>query len=257
MKDQHLENRLKKLLHQPSAVSDKTHYETTLFLAKEELRQKQRRERISYARFLSAQIKFIGWKIWSTQGLLLAVTAGILYHFYEFLQTPQSLTRLLFCLSVFIFAAALPFIYRSVHYQMQEIEAATRFSSAKLLMAKLIIIGIGDISMMGIILLITVSKTSLQADSILLYLCIPFLLAGCGCLFMLGHFTAKHFFAGSMALCSFLVLMFASIPGKYELLFCQSFSPGWFIVCLVLAAICVQQFRYIIDQAPYAEMQID
>ena len=72
MKDEHLENRLKKLLHQPSAVSDKTHYETTLFLAKEELRRKQKRERISYARFLSVQIKFIGWKIWSNAGTSLS-----------------------------------------------------------------------------------------------------------------------------------------------------------------------------------------
>ena len=90
------------------------------------------------------------------QGLLLAVTAGILYHFYEFLQTPQSLINIFFACR-----------YSSLRQRCLYLSFCTlsnaeikqqRAFHRQLLMAKLIIIGIRDISMLGIILLITVSE---------------------------------------------------------------------------------------------------
>lgn len=256
MKEQELEKKLKQALCQPHTIANEKHLQNTILLVKEEACQKKKRERISFSRFLIMQTKYIGWKIWSVQGIFLLFISYLLSRFYDYRESPQFVTKLLFCLSILLFMTALPFIYRSVRYQMQEIEAATRFSCVKLLMAKLIIIGIGDIFMMSGIFFTTIIKTSLQADSVILYLCFPFLLVSSGCLFMLGHFTPKHFFAGSMGLCLFFIIIIPGILGQYEVIFQQSFSVRWLVVCVMLISFCIWQFHYIIYRSCYTEKQI-
>lgn len=256
MKKQDFEKKIKQSLRQSPATVNKNHFESTILLARAEAYRKQSRERISFTHFLAMQIKFIGWKFWVVQGSFLFVISCMLFPFYEYMKNPQHMAKLLFCISILVFMTALPFIYRSAHYQMQEIESVTRFSSVKLLIAELIVIGIGDIFMLSGIFFTALIKTSLQADSAILYLCFPFLLV-CGCcLFMLGHFTPKDFFIGSMGLCSFLVFVFAIAPAHYGFLFQQSFSVKWVIICALLTAFCTQQFRHIMYDSLYVEMQI-
>lgn len=258
MKNDDFEKKLKKTLHRTSSMADNEHLESTILLARKEDLQRHAHERISFTRFLSIQIKFIGWKIWAAQGIILLIISSILTHTYGsyFFENPQFIARLLFCLSVLIIMTALPFIYRSVRYQMQEVEAATYFSSIKLLMAKLAVIGIGDIFMLIGIFITTIMKTSLQAENAILYLCVPFLFASSGCLFMLGHCTSKHFIAGSVGLCSFFILLCIAVPGHCRLIFQQSFSIGWMVVCAVLISFCIQQFHYILYHSSYTELQV-
>jgi len=258
VKSKDFEKKLKQTLHQSPAMADSDHLEHTLLLAKNEAYQRHKHERISFTRLLSSQIKFIGWKVWAAQGIFLLIVSNILARAYGryFWENPHSITKLLFCLSVLIPVTAVPFICRSIRYQMQEVEAATYFSSVKLLMAKLAVIGIGDISLLAGIFITAVIKTSIQTGSAILYLCFPFLFVSSGCLFMLGHFTSRLFFAGSMGLCSFLILICAVIPGHFELLFQQSLSMGWTVICALLIAFCIQQVRYILYDSHYTEMQI-
>lgn len=257
MKRADFENQLKQSLHHPPiAMADGKALESTLLLAGKEVCRKQGRERISFTHFLFMQMHFTGWKIWSIQAISLILIALLFSRPNEYLTSPLHLTKLLFCLSVLVFMTAIPFLYRCIRYRMQEVEAATRFSSVKLLMAKLIVIGMGDIFLLGSIFLAAMLKTSLQADSAILYLCFPFLLAGSGSLFMLGHFSPRQFFAGSMGLCAFLALAFSFLPGRYTFLFQQTFSGGWMATCALLTFFCIYQFRYIMYHSSYTEIQI-
>lgn len=258
MKTKDLEQTLRDALHQPSAAVNKQHFADTCRLVQAELLKKQTRRRIAFLPFLSAQIRYIGWKIWLIQGIFLLLISPVTSRFYgiSYLESPLYTAKLLFCLSVLAFMSALPFIYRSVRYKMQEIEAAAYFSSVKLLMARLIIIGIGDFFILSGIFCITIGKTSLRADSVLLYLCFPFLLVGSLCLFLLGHLPSRQFFAGSMGVCSFLILSALAVSRHAELPFYNSFSAEWIAVCAFLAVFCAFQFRYILYRSPYAEMQL-
>lgn len=258
MKRKVLEQHLKNILHQPPFTADEQHLAKTCLLAEAEMRRIQVRERITFMPFLLMQIRYIGWKIWLVQGIFLLFISRMANCFYgiSYPKSPLYMARSLFCLSVLVFMSALPFIYRSVRCRMQEIEAATRFSSVKLLMAKLIIIGIGDLFLLGGIFCVTIWKTSLRADSVILYLCFPFLLAGSLCLFLLGHLPSGQFFTGSMGACSFLILAAAAVTRHTVLPFYNSFSAGWIAVCAFLAAFCAFQFRYILYRSPYAEMQL-
>ncbi len=251
-----LEDELKLVLRETPAPTDKAHLERTLLLARKETLQKQNRKRISFGWFLQKQLSYIGWKIWGMQCLFLLVTVGFFPGFSGDPINPLHLAKLLFCLSVAVLMMALPLLYRCVRYRMQEIEAASRFSSVKLLLAKLIVIGIGDLVLLCGIFLAAAIKTSLPTDSVVFYLCFPFLLACGGCLFLLGHLPPHLFFMGSLALCTALMLGCSILPERYAF-FLQSASPaGRAAVCALLFVFCAMQLRYIIYTSSYTETQL-
>ncbi len=256
MRNETLEVKLEQSLQQIHAAIDEEHFARTITLVQKEVSLRQRRERVSFAYFLRKQIKFMGFKIWIVQGIFLLCTIHLLSRFYGLRVSPSNMIKLLFSISVLVCMSVLPFLYRSVRYQMQEIEAASRFSCTRLLLAKLIVIGIGDFSVLGGIFLTTMVWTSLPADSAFLYLCFPFLLAGSVCLFMLGHFAPRQFLIGSFTFCSALVLMFCLLPGHYAVLFQQSFSAVWMMICTLLFLCCVNQVRGIIRSSAYTETQV-
>lgn len=257
MKSRNFEEKLSLSLHR-SADTNEKHPTDILLLVQNELYRKKIRKRISFPQFLFMQIRFMGWKIWTVQGIILLLANGAITYLYEenYLKNPYYAVKLLLCLSVLVFMTALPFIYRSVRYQMQEIEGAALFSSLKLLTAKLIVIAVGDITVLSGIFFTAIMKTSLQADKAILYLCFPFLLVSSGGLFMLGRFTPKQFFSGCYGLCSFVIVACASLPGQYGVLLRPSFSFGLLILCILLLIFCIWQFRYLVYHSFYTERQL-
>lgn len=256
MRNDILKENLKQSLQQIPVTIDDKHVDKTITLVHKEALLRQEWERISFFYFLWKQIKFTGFKLWIGQGIFLFLLNRLLAGPYESLARPLNLVKVLFCLSVLVIMTVLPFLYRSIRYQMQEIEAASRFSCAKLLLAKLIVIGIGDISVLGGIFLTTMVRTSLPADSAFLYLCFPFLLAGSGCLFLLGHLAPRQFLMGSLSFCSVLALVFCMIPGQYDFWFQQSFSAAWMVICALLFICCVSQVHGILKDSAYTETQV-
>lgn len=255
MNSKSFETTLRQALHRSVIPAERKPYEDTLMLAGNLAMQIPLRKRISFPQFLAAQIRFIGWKIWGVQALFLSALTASLSRLYQGEQ-PRHIACLLFCLSVLVLMTALPFLYRSVRYRMQEVESAARFSLVKLLAARLVIIGVGDLFLFGAIFLTALRGTSLSAEGIFISLCFPFLLAGSGCLFMLGHLSARNFFAGSMGLCFLLILLAALAFRQYEALLPYAFSGRWILVCAPLLLICIRQFRYLLCDSAYAEMQL-
>lgn len=215
-----------------------------------------RRQRLSFPQFLSMQICFIGWKVWAVQGASLLAVCWLLSHLFGqgYWHDPQSVAGLLVCLSLLTFMTAPPFLYRSIRYRMQEVEAAARFSSVRLLMARLIIIGIGDATLLSGILLTAAVKTALQPSSAVVSIILPFLLASSGCLYLLGHVRPRQFLGGSMGLCGFLLMVLSLAHRHFHLFF--RLSPGWIGVCALLIAFCCHQFHHLLYHCAYAEMQV-
>lgn len=251
-----LTQELRQSLHQIPSVTNETHLYTTILLVEREACLKQRQKHISFAHFLRKQIGLTGRRIWLVQGISLFVMSILIPRFDTDAITLQQMIKRLVCLSILIFMTALPLLYRSVRYRMQEIEAASRFSGAKLLLARLIVIGIGDTCLLTGIFMITICKTLLPADSVVFCLCFPFLLSGSVCLYLLGHFAPGQFLAGSLLFCSFLLFLSAFTPGQYAFLYHPSSSAVRAILCAFLLAFCVCQLRYILKTSYYEEMQL-
>ncbi len=255
-KEKKLEQEVRQSLHHLPSAANEIHLHTTILLAEREACLKRRQERLSFAHFLGKQIGFTGRKIWIVQGIFLLVIIVLIPRFYRDAITLQHMIKRLICLSILIFMTALPLLYRSVRYRMQEIETTSRFSGVKLLLAKLIAIGIGDICLLTGIFLSSIINTLLPANSVVFCLCFPFLLSGSVCLYMLGHLAPRRFFIGSLLFCSFLAILSALVPGQYAFLYQPSLSAVRVSLCVFLLACCVWQLHYIIKSSSYEELQL-
>lgn len=258
MTNKDLETRLRQCCHEADKAVRPSAMAAAVLLARQQANERSRQRRISFPRFLFLQIRFLGWKIWAVQGaLLLGACVWMSSLFGQgYWKEPQSVEGLLFCLSVLVFMTAPPFLYRSVRYGMQEVEGAARFSSLRLLMARLIIIGVGDAVMLAGILLVAMVKTTLQPGSAVLSVGLPFLLASSVCLYLLGHVSPRQFLAGSTALCGLLIMGFALGERNLFQFLELTLSPGWVGVCTLLAAFCGHQIHHLLHHCAYAEMQI-
>lgn len=227
-----------------------------LSAAMQEMNIRSRKKHISFSQFLSLQVRFIGWKVWTVQGVFLLGICFLLSQLFggAYWREPKSVAELLCFLSVLVFMTVPPFLYRSTRYKMQEVEAATRFSSVQLLMARLIIIGAGDAALLGGILLTTALTSSLQTGSAMFSLALPFLLASSGFLYFLGHVSPQKCFGYSMGLCAFLLLGLLLSHRHFSILLIP--PMGWIGGCAVLIAFCCHQFQYLIYHCTFAEIQI-
>lgn len=255
---ENIENDLKDALKSSNTQISEAHLKKTLLLTRQEMCRKSNRVRISFGTFLSLQIRFIGWKIWMVQGVMLTVVCSMLsISFGNILSHNQGhIAMLLSGIAILVLMMAIPFIHRALRYKMHETEAATYFSSIKLLTAKLLIIAVGDIFMLSGIFILTILKTQLNMGSVLLYLMLPFLLASYGCLYLIGHISAERFSSYCIGMCVILLGVVVLLNRFCPIFFYQSFSVGWMIICFILLLFCISQYRYIIYRSDYAEMQL-
>ena len=108
------------------------HLQKTISLAKNEWKKRVVRPRITFSKFLTTQIKFVGWKIWLAQAIVLLCLSYLLVFFGDYiLNNQRNVALLLCCISILVLMSAIPFIQRSIRYKTYEIETATRFSATK------------------------------------------------------------------------------------------------------------------------------
>ncbi|POP31445.1 hypothetical protein C3B58_16405 [Lactonifactor longoviformis] len=227
-------------------------------LAKQEYRARAQRQSIPFGGFLVRQIRFLGKRVWFSQALLLLLLCLLVNTGYNIRSGITSLTFvpfLLGCCSVLLLTAAVPMLYRSVRFQMLETEAAARFSVSRLLLARLCIIGSGDLVMLTALLLFAIQKSGLSAGGILLYLLVPFLLTASGYLTILAHMAYRLFpYLGS-------TLSACLLAGLYYLkkwqpaFYGHTFTPGWGMICLILLLFCMRQVKTISRRDRFMEGQ--
>ena len=241
-----LKEQLKYCFHE-EAVDNKIFEKSlhsTLLLANRELQQKCQRPRISFREFLTLQIKYMGLPIWIVQGLLLlgicALLPSLLQYYLAHL-TSRGIAALLCCFSTILAMHSISFAYRSSRYGMWEIETVSHFSLTRLLAAKILLSGMGNIILLGAVFTVISQNTSYNRARTLFYLLIPFLLAKYGSLLLQRHISMER-----LQVC--FVWMCFGLPGVIFLLsryvpicFEQSLSPGWGGMCLILILACVYQ----------------
>lgn len=252
------EKQLKEAMQNQFKIQDETHLQMVLENTNKEFSRKQGKYRISFWEFFRRQVKYISYSIWMVQGLALLILVGILGYAYGELSLDNGwqISILLCGCAVLIMMTSVPFVERSLRYRMNEIESATRFSISRLLLAKLLVIGIGDGIMIVGLLLITILYTSVSIINAVLYLLIPFLLMISIVLYLIGHVSMKKIkllciSLGVMILCG-VIVMWKMCPW----IFGEMFTIGWIGICVILIGICISQIRYIMSRSAVIELQI-
>lgn len=231
------------------------HIKETIYIVKKEIEKKAQHNRLSFWQFLKTQIRFIGWKIWIMQMILQWIIYVCMKKFFSkyYVEHPEDLPKIVMVWAIVVLMTAIPFLYKSFRHRMQEIEAVTYISSVRLMIARLLIVGIGDIILLGSIYAIVVANVVIPKIMLFLCLSVPFLVACNGCLFMVRYLKPKVFLQSSIGLCVLMIGVLIYKGEWWENLF-QSGIQGLLLAGLLVVLCFIQIWN--MQDSDYIELQI-
>ena len=137
----------------------------------------------SYRYFIILQIKQAMPAIWIIQTLIVLALVVLWPLFitthYSVANDPRFIALFIGCFSIYIAMSGVYMMIRSFRYHMNEIEMSTMISTRRQLFTKLMILGISDIIIFGIVIVIVKALSQMRVAMIVGCIMTPFLLANC------------------------------------------------------------------------------
>ena len=185
------------------------------------------------------QVRFLAWKIWLFQGMVLAILCSAFFLAYTVnfnIASGNTLPKFLCGCSAVIVMSSIPILKRSSAYRMFELEQSTHFAVSGSVLSQLLFIAIGDFFMLTI-LAVAVGIHGLTISATFASLIIPFLTASIACLMLWTRTSSDSFQTAGIPLC-FLSSLFGyeivaisrylQIPARFCL------QTGYAVLCIVM-----------------------
>lgn len=197
-------------------------------------------ERTDFWQFLSDIMRYTGWRLWISQGIVLLLVCSCVF------SIPNTPKIIPIFMPLFILAC-LPSFYQSASFGMSEIEAATRSSSAQIILAKLVLAGAAEIIIATLIcgLIFSTTEYPVTLIQIILYVMVPFL----GCLVLtlwsmrMQKQHAIHFaVAACLGTSAFAGTLAHYLPSLYDL----SALGIWIISFIVFTGFIIRELALLI-----------
>ena len=253
-----LERYLKDSFQNETITENVVHMKKVQNLVKEELANQRRAKRISYPEFVVRMMRFISPKIWFVQGIcFLLFSICVLTGDREPARIDLAYASKLLCFyTICIPFVSVPFLYRSIRYNMQEVEIAASFSYVQQLMMKLGTIAVGDVLMLLGGILVGTKAFRMDILTALLYVTFPFLLMSSILLFITVHVPAIRMMVSCGVLFVAMVFILNRFMHRYPALFTYHFNWSSFLVCVALLLLISVQLRNLWNNALYQEKQL-
>lgn len=191
----------------------------TIQLAELEQRERRKRKPIGFRTFLLEQIRLTGMRIWSVQigivlviFMLLDLLTGMEFESF----TVKSFVFLTGGIGVLLFSSVVPVLYRARRYQMLEIEASARYSIWELLLTRILIYGTGSLWMLFCVVWQIRKVSPLPLMQTICCLCLPFLAACNGGIYLLRKVKFFYFQRWAYGMCVGMVLILAKVAQSYS-----------------------------------------
>ncbi len=241
------ENRIRRALEDKEPVTEQS-VNNMILLARTSLNGSIRREKINFPGFLLAQIRYIGWKMWLAEFVVIMVPVFVLFQFLRWHTIAQTTAVfLLCCLTVAISMLCIPFIYRSIYYQMWEIEAAAFFSIKKLLLSRILILSAGELAAITSVGILMSRYTAVDFKNSIV--CMLFLFGAlCNGLLLLVRKTemerlCRYFLAYGFGLLLLMTLFARFLPRAFD----GTFYRGIILGSCVLLGYGIYQGRMLVS----------
>lgn len=211
---------------------------------------------LSLAGLIRKQLKFLAWKIWFFQGMVLAAFCSVFFMTYTVdlnLWTGTALTKFLCLCSVIVVMSSLPLLRRTARYHMFELEQSTRFAVSGNLLSQLLFIGIGDLGMLTVLALL-IGKQGLTISVTLLSLVVPFLTATVCCLMLWTRIDPALFQTAGIALCLLSSLLCYGLIDRSRLLAPPERYCLFTAYCLICLTILYRECRRLCLHRPIEKM---
>ncbi len=151
------------------------------------LHRTQASRRTSFGQFYMTQLRFISWKVWAVQ-LLIVLGMGLLLH--NSLQEQDRNVQVVMLTSIaapLLVIAGIQTLTRSLSCRMLEIELTTRHLLEKLTLVRMSLLGMADLAGLMLLAVLLSAWMQLEVAVMLLYLLVPFNLTCLGCLWLLNR----------------------------------------------------------------------
>ena len=253
-----LEHYLKDSFQNETIIENVVHKEKVQNLVGEELSNKRMTKRISYPNFVFRMIRFISPKIWFVQGIcFILLSVWLLANSRELANIEIAYASKMLCLyTVCIPFVSVPFLYRSVQYNMQEVEMVASFSYVQQLMMKLGMIAVGDVVMLLGGILVGAKAFHLDILSALLYVTLPFLLISSILLFITVHVPANRMILSCCVLFAVMLFVLNRLTHIYPVLFTYRFNWISLLLCVALLVLISVQLKNLWNNTVYQEMHL-
>ena len=253
-----IEKRIRKELQEQELEMNVLNREATLAMVEKECARAGKQDRNGFFKFFVRQMKYLSVPIWCLQGVILMLILLFLSYAYgeQMVESAKEFAILLCGSAILILLTMVPFIQRSVRYQMNAVEAATRFSSGRILAAKLLTIGLGDGVMILGLIIFNALCTSLSVPQIIVFLLVPFLILSSATLHLLRHVAADKY--GTGCICVGLLFFLAVLLGGEVApwIFAETGIIAWVITALAFGVFTTYQIRQLIKSSVIMELQI-
>ena len=205
-----------------------------------------RTRRIGFGELVLRQVRFIGWKIWCLQ---LMVLVGMFCALHTILGNMEVASRhlpyLLFAMAVMLAWMAVPMMGRSLRYHMAEVESASLFSAGRLMAARLLITEAGAVVLMVGMIRLTAAGNIYRFSEIIFTSLLPFLAVSGICTGLLGHIRIQSYVKSCNAgVVCILILAFIMDRLDTKNLADLPQAAGW-TACVFCLALCAYQIRRI------------
>lgn len=214
--------------------------EQVLPLCREAYGKRRRLRRLRTSETVLRQLRFVALPVWLVQGAVLLAVSLMLGGLSGAERSASLVPGCSAASAVLVALTLLPFHGRGKRYRMDEVEAATRVSGAKLLLARFAAVGAGDAVCLSVIALLTLKAAPGTA---LTLIALPFALTGAVSLAALNHLPDN---SGTLAAAGFGLTLSALYWSMADRLVRLSLGAALAICLLslaVLAAECVKMAR--------------
>lgn len=188
MKDKKIKDTIKncQIPQIPNSMIDET-----VDLAKLEFQRTPIQYKMPFRELFVGQIKYISPYIWIVQTVLLLIVLFSLIPSTNGIDDRQTIITVLSVASPIIALVAIPELAKSFSYNMWELESTSKYNLQKLIVVRLMIIGVIDLTIITIIIITTCSFYEISFINVVLYILVPFSLSNSIYLFLLRKFQGK------------------------------------------------------------------
>ncbi|MBD5496054.1 MAG: hypothetical protein HDR12_17220 [Lachnospiraceae bacterium] len=213
----------------------------TEIMREQELAQKKQEEpRTGFVQYLSDIFRFDGISIFGLQAVVLCITCLTI-------STVADIPEYLPIFMPLFVLALVPAMFRCQYYGMSEIEAATRASSAQIVLAKLILVGAANLVCMTVLISLEVHLQNSYSgiSRMILYCLVPYLVCMTGMLRLIRLRRKEN-----MQICMVLMLGSCACWGllaiNIQWLYEASALGIWIAAFIFFAAFFIKEIYYIL-----------
>ncbi|OKP99095.1 hypothetical protein [Paenibacillus sp. P46E] len=230
------------LRNYPSFPIDQILLEETIKGATGELSQAQAKRKTSIGEFYKVQLRFMRWKVWVVQLLIVLGMALLLYNSVQERNGNIQLIMLTSIAAPLLVIAGIQTMTQSISFNMQEIELSTYHRLEKLTLVRMSLLGMADL--IGLTLLggLLSAWTETGILDLVLYLLVPFNLTCFGCLWLLNRVRTRNCGYYCLLYCGLVVTgqMFLTCNPSLGL-FESSAKVKWLVLLLLTTLGVVRQ----------------